>query len=167
MPDVIEVVLKLLDCVFIALAVRIIHLRPAGDSWLHQVPEMIERNCFLVALSASDPFRAWTNQAHVALEDIPKLRQLIEPEFPQPAPRTGYARIIFARVEIGCLVVQVAHEHRAELICRKNVTFAPDTRLPEDCRSAAFHPNQQENQREKRRGNQKENGRKDQVPKTL
>src|SRR6266568_6856566 len=142
MADVVEIVLKLLKRILVALAVRIIHLRPAGDSWLHQVPEMIERNCFLVALSASDPFRAWTNQAHVALEDIPKLRQLIEPEFPQPAPRTGYARIVVPRVEIGRILVQVTHEHRAKLVCRKDTTFAPDTRLPKDYRTAALYPNQ-------------------------
>src|SRR6266487_7159434 len=131
------------------------------------MPEMIKRNLFLIPLGAPDPLRAWTDQAHVAFEDIPKLRQLIEPQFPQPAPGARYARIIFASVEIGCLLVQIAHEHRAELICCKNVTFAPDTRLPEDCRSTAFHPNQQENQRKKRRGNQKEDGRKDQIAKTL
>src|SRR6266513_3729197 len=126
MPDIIEIVLKFLDCVFIAFAVRIIHLRPPGDPWLHQMPKMIKRYLFLIPFGASDPLRAWSNQAHVAFEDIPKLRQFIEPQFPKPAPGTGYARIVVSRVEIGRILVQVTQEHRAKLVCRKDVTLAPD-----------------------------------------
>src|SRR6266487_7134654 len=161
MPDVVEIILELLDRVFIALPIRIIHLRPSGDPRFHQVPKMIKRNYLLVAFCALSPFRAWADQAHVTLEDIPELGHLIEPQSPQPTADTRHARITFARVEIGRLLsrlILVAHEHRAELICLKNVTFASDPRLPEDCRSTAFHPNQQENQREKWRENQKENG---------
>src|SRR5207249_8956786 len=62
------IVLKFLDCVFIAFAVRIIHLRPAGDPRFHQVPEMIKRNYLFVAFGAPGPLRARTDQAHVALE---------------------------------------------------------------------------------------------------
>src|SRR5713101_8468621 len=98
MADVVEIVLKLLDRVFIALAVRIIHLRPSGNPRFYQVPEMVKRNLFLILFGAPDPLRAWTDQTHVALEDIPKLRQLIEPQFPQPAPSTRHARITFTRV---------------------------------------------------------------------
>src|SRR5439155_20823586 len=103
---------------------------------------MIKRNRLLISFGAPDPLRAWTDHAHVALEDIPQLRQLVEPHFPQPASNTRYARIIFASVEIYRLLVQVPHEHRAELVCSKNVTFASDPQLSEDCGSAALHPNQ-------------------------
>jgi len=119
MADVVEVVLKLLDCVLVALAIRIIHLRPAGDPRFHQLPEMIKWNLFLIPFGALDPLRARADQAHVALEDIPKLRQLIEPQFPQRSSGMRYAGIILPRVKIGRLLVQVAHEHRAELVCRK------------------------------------------------
>ena len=170
MADVVEVVLKLLDCVLVALAVRIIHLRPAGDPRFHQLPEMIKWNLFLIPFGALDPLRARADQAHVALEDIPKLRQLIEPQFPQPSSGMRYAGIILPRVKIGRLfshLIRVAHKHRAELICRKNVTFATDTGLPEDCRSAVLHPDEQENQQKKRCQNQKQSGRKEQVANTL
>src|SRR5438128_5980464 len=103
---------------------------------------MIKRNRFLISFGAPDPLRAWTDHAHVALEDIPKLRQLVEPHFPQPAPNTRYARIIFASVEVGRLLVQVLHEHRAELVCSENLTFAPDPQLSEDCGTATLHQNQ-------------------------
>src|SRR5882724_8428503 len=163
MPDVVEIVLKLLHRVFITRAVRIIHLRPSGDPRFHQVPEMIKRNYLFVAFGALSPFRAWADQAHVTLEDIPKMGHLIEPQSPQPVPSARYARIILPRIELGRLnrrLFRIAHKHRPELICRKNVTLVPDTRLPEDCRPAALHPNQQNNQREEWRENQKENGRK-------
>src|SRR6266566_5318127 len=101
MADVVEIILELLDRVFIALPIRIIHLRPAGDPRFHQVPKMIKRNGLLIAFGALGPFRAWTDQAHVTLEDIPKLGQLIEPQSPQPEPSMRYARIILSRVEIG------------------------------------------------------------------
>src|SRR5438132_2370013 len=83
MADVEEIVLKLLDCVLVALAVRIIHLRPAGDPRFHQVPEMIKWNLFLIPFGAPYPLRARTDQADVALEDITKWRQLIDPTTPQ------------------------------------------------------------------------------------
>src|SRR5881275_1819480 len=148
MPDVVEILLELLDRVFITLAVRIIHLRPSGDPRFYQVPEMIKRDYLLVTFGALSPFRAWADQAHVTLEDIPKLGQLIEPQSPQPVPSVHYAGIILPRIEIGRLnrhLFRIGHKHRPELICRKDVTLVPDTQLPEDCRPAALHPNQQKN----------------------
>src|SRR5438128_2975188 len=103
---------------------------------------MIKRNRFLISFGGPDPLRAWTDHAHVALEDIPKLRPLVEPHFPQPAPNTRYARIIFASVEIGHLLVQVPHKHRTKLVYSKNVTFPPDPQLSEDRGTATLHPNQ-------------------------
>src|SRR5262245_40236799 len=115
MPDIIEIVLKFLDCVFIAFAIRTIHLRPPGDPWFHQMPEMIKWYPLIILFSAPDPFRAWANQAHVPFEDIPKLRQLVEAQFPQPVPSAGHARIVVSRVEIGRIRVQTTHEHGTEL----------------------------------------------------
>src|SRR6266568_2500947 len=113
MPDIIEIIFELLDCVLVALAVRIIHLRPAGDTRFYQVPEMIKRNCPLIAFGAFIPLRAWTDQAHVALEDIPKLRQLVEPQFAQPTPKGSDPRVAFARVNIVVLLYG-AQAHRSE-----------------------------------------------------
>src|SRR5207237_5162487 len=101
MPDVVEIVLKFLDRVFITLAVRIIHLRPAGDPRFHQVPEMIKWNLFLIRFGAPYQLRARTDKTDVALEDFPKLRQFIEPQFPQPSPGILYGGIILPRLMIG------------------------------------------------------------------
>src|SRR6266480_539625 len=98
MTNVIKVVFQLLDRIFVAFAIGIIHLGPAGDPRLDEVPEVIKRNFFLVALGTLCPLRAWPNQAHVAPEHIPKLRQLVEPEFSQPAAQLRYSRVSLARV---------------------------------------------------------------------
>src|SRR4051812_32622335 len=68
MPDVIEIVFQFLDRILVALAVWIIHLGPTGDSRLHQMAEMIERNLLFVTLRTLNPFRPWSDQAHVAPE---------------------------------------------------------------------------------------------------
>src|SRR5437667_6258678 len=107
------------------------------------MPEMIKRDFLFVALGTLGPLCTGPDQTHVAPKHIPKLRQLIEPQLPQPAPDTCYTRVLFASVEVSRLLVQVPLEHGAKFVCRKNLAFAPDARLPEDCRTPALYPNQQ------------------------
>src|SRR4029453_13377201 len=104
MPDIIEIVFELLDGVPVALSVRIIDLSPAGDPRFYQVPEMIKRNGPLIAFGAFFPFRGGADQAHVPLEDVPKLRKLVEPQFAQPTPEASDPRVAFARVNIFVLL---------------------------------------------------------------
>src|SRR2546423_5418037 len=84
MPDVIKIVFQFFDRILIALAIGIIYLRPARDAGFYQVAEMIERDLLLVALGALDPLRPRSDQAHVPAKHVPKLWQLVEPEFPEP-----------------------------------------------------------------------------------
>src|SRR4030095_1046882 len=100
MPDIIEIVFELFDGVPVALSVRIIDLSPAGDPRFYQVPEMIKRDRPLIAFGAFVPSRAWADQAHVALEDVPKLWKLVEPQFAQPTPAARDPRIALPRVNI-------------------------------------------------------------------
>ena len=65
-PYIIEIELEFLDRVLVAFPVRIIDLRPARDPRFHQMPKMIERDLFFVALGTLDPFCARTDQTHVA-----------------------------------------------------------------------------------------------------
>ena len=58
MSYVIEIVLKLVNCVRFAVAVGIVDLCPAGDSWLYQMAKMIERDLLFVALHTFFPLRA-------------------------------------------------------------------------------------------------------------
>src|SRR5438552_19123822 len=121
MPDVVEIVFKLLDGVLVAFSVGIIDLRPSSDSWLHQVPKVIKRDALLIAFGALAPLGAWANQANVAFQRGPKLRQLIEPKFPQPPTHTRHSGIAFARVNIFVgLIRTTAHSQEFE----KNETFS-------------------------------------------
>src|SRR5438045_822345 len=58
MPDVIKIVFQFFDRILIALAIGIIHLRPARDAGLYQVAEMIERNFLFISFRTLDPLRA-------------------------------------------------------------------------------------------------------------
>src|SRR4029453_19187975 len=113
MPDVIEIVLEVLDCVSVAFSVRIVDLSPAGDPRFYQVPEMIKWYRLFIEFGAFVPLRTRADQAHVALEDIPKLGKLVEPQFAQPTPEASDPRIAFARVNIFVLLRR-AQAHRSE-----------------------------------------------------
>src|SRR5689334_13275611 len=56
-PYIIKIVLQLLDRVFLALTIRIIHLRPASNSRFNEMSEMIEGYSFLITFSAFNPLR--------------------------------------------------------------------------------------------------------------
>src|SRR5437899_12745254 len=98
MPDIIQVVFQFLDRVLVALAVRIIYLRPPGDPRFDQVPKMIKRDGLLITFGALAPLRTRTNQADVAFEGIPKLRQLIKTQFTHPTPHGRYKPTYYSRV---------------------------------------------------------------------
>src|SRR5580658_1388218 len=80
--------------------------------------------------------RARTNQAHVSLEDIPELRQLVKTIFPQEPPRSRNPGIIFnleerpfALVAVPqrfLKIVRIAH-HGSELVARKHTSFFSDS----------------------------------------
>src|SRR5438477_4615271 len=149
MPDVIEVVLELLHCVLVALAVGIIRLRPTGDTRFDQMPKMIKRDRLLIAFSALAPLGTRPNQADVAFECIPKLGQLIESEFSQPAPHRSHATVIFARINVFVgLVGAPAHGPEFE----KNEPFAVTTNpfLPKENRFAVLYPYEHRNKHEER-----------------
>src|SRR2546423_8729170 len=138
--NVIEIVLQLLDSVFVALAIRIVDLRPAGDPRLHQMPEMIEWDFLLVALRAFDPFRAWSDQAHVAAQNVPELRQLIEPALAQPPPHSRNPRIAFARLNVRLHLAGGLIAHRPQLKHREKPILTAYARLPEQDRPSAPQP---------------------------
>src|SRR4029077_20835240 len=113
MPDVIKIVLKLRHRVFLTFAIRIIDLGPPGDAGLDQMTEMIKRNLFFVALRALYPLGAGTDQAHLACQYIPKLRQFIETQLSQPAADLRNTRVAWPCVEV--IVLIETHLHRPEL----------------------------------------------------
>ena len=65
---------------------------------------MIKWDCLLIAFGALAPLRAWTNQADVSFERVPKLRELIEPKFPKPPSYGRHTTIVFSRVNVLVLI---------------------------------------------------------------
>src|ERR1051326_8998978 len=149
MPDVIEVVLQFLHCVLVAFAVRIIDLRPASDARFDQMPEMIKRDGLLIAFGALAPLRPRPNQANVAPEGIPKLRQLIEAKLPQPSAHRSHAMIVFACVNVIVWFFGPS-VHCTELKKSKSSAVAAYSFLAEQNRAAVLYPYGQGNNQEER-----------------
>src|ERR1043166_574986 len=149
MPDVVKIVFQLFDGILVAFAVGIIDLGPSGDSWLHEVPKVIKRDGVLVPFSALAPLGAWANQADVAFERVPELRQLIEPKFPQPPAHTGHSRIALARVNV-CVRVLAAATHGAEFEKNETFSIASNSFLSEQHRSAVVERDEERNKNQER-----------------
>src|SRR6266699_1158592 len=157
MADVIEIVLKLLDRVLVALAVRIIHLSPPGDPRFNQVPEMIKWNRLLIALGTLGPFCAWANQTKIAFKDVPKLRQLIEVKFPQPTSNTCNAGIVFTRVNVFILFA-ATQTHGAEFENVETSSYPTNSSLLKKYGTAVLDADQPSNQCQERSAKDQRHG---------
>src|SRR5205823_11850864 len=136
----------------VAIALRIIHMRQARNTRLHQVPKIIKRNRLLLSFGTLAPLRAWTNQADVSFERIPELRQLIEPKFPQPTPHRGHTTIVFSRVNVFVRIIR-AHVHRSEFEQNESSSVAADSFLQVENRTTVLYPYKQRGEHEERSGN--------------
>src|SRR6266550_2659878 len=157
MADVVEIVLELLDRVLVALAVRIIHLSPPGDSRFNQVPKMIKWNRLLIALGALGPFGAWTNQTKIAFKDVPKLRQLIKVKFPQPMSNTCNTGIVFTRVNVFILFAGT-QTHGAEFENVETSSFPTNSSLRKKYGTALLDPDHHGYQCQKRSAKDQRHG---------
>src|SRR5215207_2424668 len=103
-----------------------VDLRPAGDARLHveAAPLAIRVLLDLVAQGWARP-----DQAHVAADDVPELRQLVEREPPQDASGPRDARIALVHGPPGSLLLGAGH-HRAELEQLEVLAVPPDAPLP-------------------------------------
>src|SRR5215475_12451709 len=92
-------VLDVVEVVFDALIERrvaapAVHLRPAGQAGLHLVAEHVLRNAMLELLDEMRPFGPRTDDGHVAAQDVPELRQLVQVRAAQEAAKRGYTWIV-------------------------------------------------------------------------
>ena len=137
MADVIQIEPQFLDGILKICAVRIIDLRPSSDSGSDKVAQMIVRNLLFVDLGALDPLRAWSNEAHLASENIPKLGQFIEAALAEEGTESGDAMVANARVDVAF----GRFAHSAKLPHGEDAPAESNPRLAEDCRTAAFQAN--------------------------
>ena len=152
MPDVVEILLQFLHGVLIALAIRIIHLRPPSDSRFNQVPKMIKWDGLFVSFGALTPLWPRTNQANISFEGVPKLGHLIEPKLPQPTPHRCHPTIAFSGVNVFLRSVR-APAHCPEFEENESPPVAADSLLSEKNRTAVLDPYEQRDKDEQRRAN--------------
>ena len=110
-----EIVLKLLHRILDAGAVGVAHLRPPGHAGPHAVAKTVKRNRPTEALDELRTLRTRTNQAHVADEHVPQLRQFVEPGASEEATDGRDAPVV-GRSPHGAGVRFGVGAHRAELV---------------------------------------------------
>src|SRR5690625_4732562 len=83
MLDIIEVIFEFFDGVFDAGGVSLLHLGPAGDTRFDAMTPLIEWNLFLELTDECSLLGSRPDDAHVALENVPQLGQLVQTEATQ------------------------------------------------------------------------------------
>src|SRR5438094_9395432 len=97
MPDVVEVVLELRQILFERLRVRKFDLRPTGDTGPHQATRAVQRQFPRELLDELWPLRTRSDDAHAPTQDVPELRQLVEPRAAQESADARHALIVGRR----------------------------------------------------------------------
>src|SRR5690606_28223402 len=90
--DVVEVVLQLGACILDRRAIRIAHLRPAGDTRLHAVAYVVVGNVLDQVAHEERALGARADETQVAAQDVDELRQLVDSRAPQEPAYRGDAR---------------------------------------------------------------------------
>src|SRR4029079_10407627 len=78
MFHVVQVVAELFERILERRPVAVLHLRPAGQSWLDRLALFIERNLLGELVDEKRPFRPRPDETHIAAQDVPQLRKLVE-----------------------------------------------------------------------------------------
>src|SRR3954466_7626675 len=109
------------------------------------MPEMIERDNLFVTLGAFRPFGPWTDQAHIAANHIPELRQFIETQFAKPPANPGDARIALPGINVGRFIITLGCAHRPKFESREQFPLPADPWLPKNSGTSALNPNDRKN----------------------
>src|SRR5215203_2576752 len=123
--DIKKIVLKFLASVLYRRAIRILNLRPARESRCNQMSLLVERNLLGQLRHEVRAFRAWSNETHLALENVPELRNLIHSNLPYDATNTCRAGIAFASPNWSILFG--INSHRTKFCERKRPTVLSDS----------------------------------------
>lgn len=108
MLDVVKIVLDFnLGFVFVA-GIALGNLRPAGKAGFDDVAVAVKRDAALELIDKIFLLGARADQTHVALQDIEKLRQLVQAGFADKAADAGDARVALLR-QAGAVFSESAH----------------------------------------------------------
>src|SRR5664280_870456 len=123
-----------------------IHLRPAGQPGLDLEPAQLPGG---IAVDLIAKGRARSHDAHVASENVPELRQLVEREAAQRSPGARDARVA-AVDRVARAYLLGAHDHRAQLEQLEVAAVLANTPLPIQNRAAILQLDRQCRERQER-----------------
>src|ERR1051326_6891934 len=125
--DVEKIVLKFLTSIFDCRAVWILDLRPTRQTRCDQMSLFVKRNLFGQLGHEVRTFRAWSNKAHLALQDVPELRYLIDTNLANDAADSRRARVSFTGPNRTVLLG--VNSHRSKLCQYKRAAVLTDSFL--------------------------------------
>src|SRR5689334_6012997 len=125
--DVEQVVLQLLPRVFDGCAIGILDLRPTGESGRNQMALFVIGDLFSQLRDEMRPPRSRADETHLALEDVPELRNLIDANLANDAADARRAVVAFRRPDRSFLLGVDAH--RAKLRQDKRASVFTDAFL--------------------------------------
>src|SRR5262249_1848346 len=123
--DIVEIVLQFLNRVLHRRAVAVIDLGPTGQPRLDQMALGVELNLFAQLLDEERSFGARPDEAHLAAQNIDKLRNLVNAGFANESADAGDARVAVLR-PLRLAVFFGVLQHRAELDDFENATIFTD-----------------------------------------
>ena len=148
MPQVPEVVRELHGRRLRTCRVALAHLRPAGQPGLDEVPARPVRHAAAQLLEELGTLRPRPHQRHLAAEDVPQLRKLVEPRSAHEGAGRRDARVVGPRPD-GLARTLGVGAHRPELVDRECLAVLAEPDLAQEHRSRR-PPHEQREQREER-----------------
>jgi hypothetical protein len=150
--DVVEVVVELPQHILDLGDMALVDLGPAGDAGANDVPVAVEGQLRLVPSGQRHGFRAGSDPAHLAAQDVDHLWQLVDPGAAQEAADASHAIVAVAGDRFRSEVVHGAGMgHRAELDHDEWLAAITHPLLPEQDRPARIEPDDQRDDHQKRR----------------
>src|SRR5262245_51439036 len=148
MFDVIEIVTHLLGLFVEIVRVSVPNLCPAGDPRANDGAERVVRDILDEELVVRDRVRSRPDQVHIALDDVKELRELVEPELPQPLTDPGDPLGVVADpLRLRC----IDQMHGTELDQIEALRRYADPLLDEEHRTTGIQLDQNRDEEEQRR----------------
>lgn len=91
-----------------------INLGIAGEAAFTLKAQWPFGNVFFILGRDFGPFRSWSYNGHIALEDIQKLREFVKADGSDDAPHFGNTGVVFSCGEAGNTVFFSIHAHASE-----------------------------------------------------
>src|SRR5690606_21877003 len=156
-PDVVEVVFELLAELVDGGGILVFRLRPPGEAGLDGKAKGELGDLLLDPRDVLRPLRARSDDRHVAAEDVPKLRELVDAGLAHEATNARDARVIL-RGELGAGGLRIG-PHRAELVDAEEFAVLTEAILAIEHGASRVELDREDDQRHQRQDDQAEDER--------